>query len=261
MALLAQRLIQNPAIRELGRLATRAGPLCAANGQLAAWATLARSASAQRKLDKQFAQNTFEFAAIERIERQKTKWSPSYAETTYRRLKRNLFPFIGSRPVNGITAPELLALLLKVEARGIIGTAHTLKNHCSCSCAMPLPPAARKVTRRRTCAALSCPCKKHRPALTTPEKLGRLVHAIYNYQGALVVRSALQIMALTFCRTTEIRCAEWREFDFEDNIWRIPAERMKMRRDQGMNLGRAVFVAAPKRLKAVIRTLLGYMPR
>ena len=73
--------------------------------------------------------------------------------------------------------------------------------------------------------------KKHRPALTTPEKVGRLMHAIYNYQGSLVVRSALQIMALTFCRTTEIRCAEWREFDFEDNIWRIPAERMKMRRD------------------------------
>ena len=58
--------------------------------------------------------------------------SPSYADTTYRRLKRNLFPFIGSKPVNTITAPELLALLRKVEARGIIGTAHALKNHCSC---------------------------------------------------------------------------------------------------------------------------------
>ena len=69
---------------------------------------------------------------MEWIERQKTKWSPSYADTTYRRLKRNLFPFIGSKPVNTITAPELLALLRKVEARGIIGTAHALKNHCSC---------------------------------------------------------------------------------------------------------------------------------
>ena len=87
--------------------------------------------SAQRKLDKQLAQNTFELVAMEWIERQKTKWSPGYADTTYRRLKRNLFPFIGSKPVNAITAPELLALLRKVEARGIIGTAHALKNHWS----------------------------------------------------------------------------------------------------------------------------------
>lgn len=66
---------------------------------------------------------------MEWIERQKTKWSQGYADTTYRRLKRNIFPFIGSKPINTITAPELLALLRKVEARG---TAHALKNHCSC---------------------------------------------------------------------------------------------------------------------------------
>lgn len=142
LALLAQRLIHNPAIRELGRLATRAGALCAANGQLVAWATLARSASAQRKLDKQFTQNTFEFVAMEGIERQKTKWSSSYAETIYRRLKRNLFPFIGSRPVNGITAPELLALLS--ESRGTRHQrhgAHAQKSlflhHALCHCHRP----------------------------------------------------------------------------------------------------------------------------
>lgn len=140
--------------------------------------------SAQRKLDKQLAQNTFELVAMEWIERQKTKWSPSYAETTYRRLKRNIFSFTGSKPVNTITAPELLALLRKVEARGIIGTAHTLKNHCSCI--MRYAIATGRAEREPAAdlrGALMPHVKKHRPVLTTPEKVGRLMHAIYNYQG------------------------------------------------------------------------------
>ena len=203
--------------------------------------------SAQRKLDKQLAQNTFELVAMEWIERQKTKWSPVYADTTYRRLKRNLFPFIGSKPVNAITAPELLALLRKVEARGIIGTAHALKNHCSCIMRYAIATGrAERDPAADLRGALMPHVKKHRPALTTPEKVGRLMHAIYNYQGSLVVRSALQIMALTFCRTTEIRCAEWQEFDFEDNIWRIPAERMKMRRDHLVPLSRQALAVLEK---------------
>ena len=203
--------------------------------------------SAQRKQDKQLAQNTFELVAMEWLELQKRKWSPSYAETTYRRMKRNLFPFIGSKPVNAITAPELLTLLRKVEARGIIGTAHALKNHCSCIMRYAIATGrAERDPAADLRGALMPHVKKHRPALTTPEKVGRLMHAIYNYQGSLVVRSALQIMALTFCRTTEIRCAEWQEFDFEDNIWRIPAERMKMRRDHLVPLSRQTLTVLEK---------------
>ena len=61
--------------------------------------------------------------------------------------------------------------------------------------------------------------------------MGNLLIALDNYPGTLVVRSALQLMALTFCRTGELRNAEWREIDFDDALWRIPAERMKMSRD------------------------------
>lgn len=87
--------------------------------------------SAQRKLEKQLSQNTFELVAMEWHARQSAKWSPSYADATLGRMRRNLFPFIGSTPVNAITAPELLALLRKVEARGTIGTTHALKHICS----------------------------------------------------------------------------------------------------------------------------------
>jgi integrase len=188
--------------------------------------------SAQRQQEKNMAQTTFELVAREWHEMQTPKWSATYAEATLNRMQRNLFPFIGSKPVNTISSPEILSLLRKVEARGAIGSAHALKNICSC--VMRYAIATGRAERDPAAdlrGALSPHVKKHRPALTEPQAVGRLMHAVYNYQGSLSVRSALQLMALTFCRTNEIRFAEWREFDFADRLWRIPAERMKMKRD------------------------------
>lgn len=217
-------------------------------------ATVARKAlesgvdpSAQRKREKNMAQNTFELVAREWHEIQTAKWSATYAEATLNRMQRNLFPFIGSKPVNDVSAPEILALLRKVEARGAIGSAHALKHICSS--VMRYAIATGRAERDPAAdlrGALSPHVKKHRPALTAPESVGNLMHAIYNYQGSLVVRSALKMMAFTFCRSTEIREAEWREFDFEDNIWRIPAERMKMKRDHLVPLSRQVLAVLEK---------------
>jgi integrase len=188
--------------------------------------------TAQRKQKKQRTLITFELVALEWHERQSAKWTASYAEATLNRMKRNLFPAIGSTPVNAVTAPEILTLLRKVEARGQIGTAHALKQLCSGVFRYAIATGrAERDPAADLRGALAPNLKKHRPALTEPQAVGRLMHAVYNYQGSLSVRSALQLMALTFCRTNEIRFAEWREFDFADRLWRIPAERMKMKRD------------------------------
>ncbi len=188
--------------------------------------------SAERKLKRQEAQTTFELVAREWHELQSAKWSKKYSVRVMNILTRNLFPFIGSKPISEITAPEILALLRKVEARGVIGTAHALKY--ACSNIMHYAIATGRAERDPAAdlrGALKPYIKKHRPALTNPEKVGRLMHSIYYYTGSMVVRSALQLLALTFCRSGEIRFAEWREFDFDERLWRIPAERMKMKRD------------------------------
>jgi integrase len=62
-------------------------------------------------------------------------------------------------------------------------------------------------------------------------EVGKLLFAIDKYRGTLVVRNALRLMCLTFCRPNEIQRAEWTEFDFSDALWRIPASKMKMSRD------------------------------
>ncbi|MDE7064080.1 MAG: integrase arm-type DNA-binding domain-containing protein, partial [Desulfovibrionaceae bacterium] len=188
--------------------------------------------SVERKLKKQAAENTFELVAREWYELQKPKWSAGYANRVIHMLTRNLFPFIGSRPIAEITAPEILVLLRKVEARGIIATAHALKYVCSNIMRYAIATGrAERDPAADLRGALKPNIKKHRPALTNPEKVGRLMHSIYHYTGSLVVRSALQLLALTFCRSNEIRYAQWNEFDFEERLWRIPAERMKMNRD------------------------------
>ena len=203
--------------------------------------------SALRKQAKNRTQNTFELVAREWHEIQSTKWTKNTATAVMQRMKRNFFPFIGAKPIDEVTAPEILALLRKVEARGTISSAHDLK-HC-CSGVMRYAIATGRAERDPTAdlrGALKPNRKKHRPALTAPEAVGNLMHAIYNYQGSFVVRSALQLLAFTFCRSTELRNAEWNEFDFEDKLWRIPAERMKMRRDHLVPLSKQAIAVLEK---------------
>ena len=195
--------------------------------------------SAKRKIEKLQAANTFEAVAREWHELQAQKWTENYAKRVMYMLVRNAFHVIGSKPVNQITTPEILMILKKVEARGIIGTAHALKQVCSNIMRYAvITGRAEHNPAADLRGALAPYIKKHRPALTTPERVGRLMYAIYHYTGSMVIKSALKIMALTFCRTGEIRFARWNEFDFENKIWRIPGERMKMRKDHLVPLSR-----------------------
>ena len=66
-----------------------------------------------------------------------------------------------------------------------------------------------------------------RPAITDPEAIGGLLRAIDDFTGTFVVKCGLQILALTFLRSSEIRLGEWAEIDFAEKLWRIPAKRMK----------------------------------
>jgi integrase len=64
-----------------------------------------------------------------------------------------------------------------------------------------------------------------------PKKLGDLLKAIDNYEGEFVTRCALKLTPVVFARPGELRQAEWSEIDFEKKHWRIPAYKMKMRRE------------------------------
>lgn len=188
--------------------------------------------SAARQQDKrekaESAANDFETLAREWLDNVKPRWAAVYHNDTLKRFEAFIFPGIGRKPIADVTAPELLALLRKVEARGTVETAHKVGRACGqvfrygiASGRCERNPAAdlRGALKAR-------PRPKHMATLPAAE-LPTFLHKIDEYDGELQTKLALRLLALTFVRTNELRSAAWSEIDLDKGEWTIPAERMK----------------------------------
>jgi integrase len=173
---------------------------------------------------------TFEAVAREWFSKFSAPWAASHAKTVERRLERDVFPWIGNRPVGEIAASELLAMLRRVEARGALETAHRIHQVVSqvLRYAVAIGSAQRDPSTDLR-GALPSADEKHHAALTKPADVAGLMRAIADYRGSFVTRCALRLAALLFVRPGELRRAEWGEVDFENAVWRIPAAKMKAR--------------------------------
>ncbi|TCJ16089.1 DUF4102 domain-containing protein [Parasulfuritortus cantonensis] len=176
------------------------------------------------------AESSFEAVAREWYQKQVTHWAPSHAEKIIRRLERDLFPWIGSRPIAEITAPELLASLRRIESRGAVETAHRAMQNAGqvFRYAVATGRAHRDVSGDLR-GALAPWKPQHYPAITDPKEIGPLLRAIDGFTGTFPVKSALQLAPLFFVRPGELRLAEWVEFDLEAATWTVPAMRMKIK--------------------------------
>jgi integrase len=176
------------------------------------------------------AANSFEAIALEWFARNKPKWTPGYAEKIEKRLRKDLFPVLGKRPIAQIGAQELLAAIRKIEARGVYETAHRARQDCGhiFRYAIASGRAERDVAADIR-DALHPVVTKHHASITDPEKIGALMRAIEGYDGSFTVKCALRLAPLVFVRPGELRAAEWSEIDLDSAEWRIPAAKMKMR--------------------------------
>jgi integrase len=176
------------------------------------------------------AADTFEALAREWFNVKMCTRSESHQKRTMSALEKDLFPALGSRPVSSITAPELLAALRRIEARGAIETAHRAKQ--TAGQIFRYGVATGRAERDPSAdlkGALKNPKKKHLAAITDPAEVGRLMLSIDGFRGTPAVRAALRLSPLLFQRPGEIRHMEWAEIDWEARRWEIPAEKMKMR--------------------------------
>ncbi|MBO9685673.1 MAG: integrase arm-type DNA-binding domain-containing protein [Mitsuaria chitosanitabida] len=202
--------------------------------------------AAQRQLSKLRARGDdsrrFEAVAREFHKAQAPSWSTQYAERWLERMEKDLFPWIGKLELDQVTAPTLLSVLRKVEGRGAMETAHTLRQtagqvfrygiatgRCERNPAPDLHGALRPMN------------VKHMAAVLEPTKAGELMRAIYEYPGQPATRAALQLSALLFQRPANIRMMEWAELDLAAGMWTIPAAKMK-RKVAGKVNGRPHFV-------------------
>ena len=175
-------------------------------------------------------ENCFESVAREWYARFSQKWAPGHADKIIRRLERDVFPWIGKRPIAEINAPELLTVLRRVESRGAIETSHRAMQNCSRVFRYGVATGRAVRDPSGDLRGALTPVKgRHHASITDPKRVGELMRAIEGYEGAFVSKCALRLAPLLFVRPGELRKSEWTELDLDGAEWRIPAERMKAR--------------------------------
>jgi len=174
--------------------------------------------------------NTFEVIALEYFSKESPTRSKNHSERIIRQLQKDIFPWIGNRPISEISSPELLKTIRKIEKRGTLETAHRILQYCAQVFRYGI------VTGRtdrdpaiHLKGALPPPKENHYGAITDPKAIGELLRAIDGYQGYDIIKNYLRLAPLLFVRPGELRHAEWSEIDFDRAEWNIPAGKMKMK--------------------------------
>jgi len=190
--------------------------------------------SAQRRAERaaqvEGAGNTFEVVAREWWEKQAPTWADTHSGRVLARLGRDVFPFIGKRPVGELTPPEVLRVLRRIESRGKLETAHRARTNISM--VMRYAIATGRADRDPTAdlrGALKPVSPEHMAAVVDPEKLGPILRAIWGYaaEGTPVVAAALKLGPYVFTRPGELRTARWQDIDLDAAEWRFVASKTK----------------------------------
>lgn len=174
------------------------------------------------------ATNSFEVICREWLENKRSTVEEAQYKKALARLEKDVFPWMGGRPIAEITAPEILAVLRRIDARGARYTAHKAKSEIS-QCFRYAIATGR--AERDPCpdlkGAIPAPKTENLPAITNPNEVGELLRAIDGFKGTFVVRCALLLAPLLFVRPGELRKAAWDCFDLDKAEWRYLVTKTK----------------------------------
>ncbi|MDP2398964.1 MAG: integrase arm-type DNA-binding domain-containing protein [Burkholderiales bacterium] len=178
-----------------------------------------RKALKTAKADR--AANSLEIIAREWHGKYSATWVKNHGNRILRRLERDIFPWIGGRPIAEITAPELLAVIRRIESRGALETAHRALSNCGQVWRYAIATGRAERDLSADLRGALPPVKgEHFAAITDPKRLADLLRAIDGYQGTPTVHYALRLAPLVFVRPGELRNAEWAHFDLDAAEWR-----------------------------------------
>ncbi len=178
-----------------------------------------RKAVKTAKADR--AANSFEVVAREWFGKYSPTWAEHHGDRIIRRLERDVFPWIGGRPIAEVTAPELLAALRRIETRGALETAHRALSNCGQVLRYAIATGRAERDPSRDLRGALLPAKgEHFAAITEPKRVAELLRSIEGYQGTLTVQCALRLAPLVFVRPGELRKAEWANIDLDAAEWR-----------------------------------------
>jgi len=166
------------------------------------------------------AANSFEVVAREWYGKYSPNWAEHHGDRILRRFERDIFPWIGSRPIAEIKAPELLAVVRRIENRGALETAHRALANCGqvFRYAIATGRAERDIAPDLR-GALPPVKPDNFAAVTDPAKVAVLLRTLDGYQGTLAVACALRLAPLVFVRPGELRKAVWADIDLDAAEW------------------------------------------
>lgn len=175
-------------------------------------------------------ENAFEKIAREWHQLKSAKWSAGYASDIMEAFKNDIYPYVGTRPVGEIKPLELLNVLRKIEKRGALEKMRKVRQRCSEVFRYAIATGRAEYN---PAADLSSALEVHQPnhfPFLKADEIPEFLRALEGYTGSKLVQIATKLLMITGVRTIELRAASWSEFDLDNAIWEIPAERMKMRR-------------------------------
>jgi integrase len=194
---------------------------------------------AERKRLRESSSETFQAISEEWVDSRKNNWSPTYKESVETALAANLYPHIGSLPIRSISVTVLRDALLIMEKREILAALRKVRMWAEQVFRYAIATGR---ADNNPAQLLQRTFKTHKPknfsAITTEKEFGELLRKLSAYDGEVMTKLALLLMAHLVPRTKELRLAKWPEFDFEKRTWTIPAEKMKMRKEHVIPLSR-----------------------
>ena len=191
--------------------------------------------------------NTFKSLALEWYQHKSARWSEGYATDVIEAFELDIFPQVGSLPLSEIKPMQWLQVFRRIESRGALEKLRKVRQRCQEVYRFAI--ATGRVEYNPIAdigGALQTPTSRHYPFLPIAE-IPDLIRGFQACPGHDVVKIATRLLILTGVRTAELRGAPWSEFDLENALWTIPAQRMKMRR--------AHLVPLPKQAVSALREL------
>lgn len=202
---------------------------------------------------------TFERVAREWHGNAKAQWATIHANDIIRSLERDVFPTIGALPISQLTPSLILGALREIETRGAIETAKRVRQRISAVFVYAIAQGIATMDPAEKLGAVLKPLRKGRqPAITDIVPLRKMILAAEEDNARPIIRLGLRMLALTAVRPSELRGAEWAEFEDLDGklpLWRIPSARMKGDLDRKEEINGDHLVPLTPQAVAVLRAI------
>jgi len=171
---------------------------------------------------------SFGEVALEFFEKHMHNKSESHRQRSWNAIETNLMPWLKHRPINEITAPELLEVLRRVEARTtemahrIMRTSGQIFRYgiATGRCDSDITQSLK--------GSLASKDGGHFAAITDPKRLGDLLRATDSLSSTFVVKSAIILAPLVFVRPGELRLMQWQDINLDTAEWRYTSSKRQM---------------------------------